>query len=156
QAEQLGRRVLQREPRNPAAAYAGGGALREQGHLEQAAHFLERAARGAPTVGGYWGEVGAICGRVGRLNEGQEAILRAIDADPAHEFARLHRADSLMMMGLPEEAARAALETVKAAPDNFLHRATAATFTCYSSEHSPNGRMEAHRDVAAAVERVPK
>ncbi len=44
---------------------------------------------------------------------------------------------------------------MKAAPDNFLHRATLATFMCYASDCKPAERMAAHADVARAVEAVP-
>ncbi|MGD9689752.1 MAG: CDC27 family protein [Phycisphaerales bacterium] len=155
QAEQAARRVLQRDGRDADALFVLGLALREQGQWEQACHFLERAVRVRATVESLvaWG---GVCERVGRFNEAQESFLRAIELDPAHEFARLHLADSLLMMGRPEEAVRAAEQTVAAAPGNFLHRATRATFMCYASDRTPAERMAAHVDVALAVERVPR
>ncbi len=110
QAEQLARRALPKDPKDAEAAFVLGVALREQGQRDQAAHFLERAAKLAPTVE-HLVAFGGICEQVGRFNEGQEALLRAIQEHPEHEFARLHLADSLLMMGRPEEAWRAAAET---------------------------------------------
>lgn len=155
QAEQIARRGLQRAPKEAALAHVLGLTLREQGQWEQAAHYLERAAKTEPTVERLV-DFGGVCERVGRFNEGQESLLRAVELDPSHEFARLHLADSLLMMGRPEDAWRAAARTVEAAPDNFLHRATLATFMCYASDRTPEDRMAAHRAVADAVERVPR
>lgn len=155
QAEAIARRAVTKDPRDPHAALLLGLALRELGRLDQAATFLERATRLAPRSVEALVAFGDLCQRTGRFNEGQDAIVRAIEADPSHEYARVHHADLLLMTGRPEEAAEAARATMAAAPDNFFHAATFASFTCYASTFTPEQRLAAHRAVADAVARVP-
>jgi len=155
QAEAIARRAVTKDPRDPHAALILGLALRELNRLDQAATFLERAARLNPRSVDALVAFGDLCQRTGRFNEGQDAIVRAIEADPSHEYARVHHADLLLMTGRPEEAAEAARATMTAAPDNFFHAATFASFTCYASTFTPEQRLAAHRAVAHAVARVP-
>ena len=79
-------------------------ALREIDEPEAALASLRRACEVAPDLAAAWYNLGRMLGKLHRPGEAHEAFEQALRCDPAHQQARLLRADTLRTFGRIDEA----------------------------------------------------
>jgi len=106
-AEAASRRAIELDPGHASAHFNLGRALLAQDRARDGLAPLERAVLLDPRFAGAWDSLGSARRRTGDLAASREAYERAVSVDPARVGPRVHLAEVLVEIGLPDEAVEA-------------------------------------------------
>jgi len=121
-AEELCRRILEREPRHAGALHLLGLMAEKQGRLPVAERLMRMAIAADPGVAEYGNNLGAVLGAMGRLDHAIDCFREALRLRPAYGDALRNLGAALARAGRLEEAVAPLREAVRLGPADAATR----------------------------------
>jgi len=119
QANEICRRLLTEEPRDPVVHHLLGLTAQQRGRLDEAKTFLQQAVALQPSFAQAHQSLGTVLQRTGELAEAQAAYRRALELRPDLVMARINLAVLLQQSGKLPQSIQLLHDGVKLAPDRF-------------------------------------